>query len=108
MGGNSGGGHIVGRMLHRRKGVDLLPQRQHDDASRMLSRSAPHSHAALDDAVDLTVSLAAAPLLVVFLHIAEGRLVRQGADGPRPEGLALAKDDLRVVVGLALVLSGEV
>ena len=108
MGCNGGGGHIVGRVLHRSKGVDLLSQGKHDDAPRMLSRSPPHSHAALNDAVDLAVALSASPFLIIFFHIAEGRLVRQGADGPCPEGLALAEDNLRVVVGLTLVFSGKV
>ena len=99
MGGHRGGGHIIGRVLHRGKGINLLPQREDDDAARVLSRGPPHPHAALDNAVNLAVSLSRSPLLVVFLHIAVGGLVRQGADGPRPEGLALAENDLRIVVG---------
>ena len=105
---NRGGGHVIGRVLDRREGVDLLPQGKHDDSARVLSRGPAHAHTALDDAVDLTVALAAAPLLIIFLHVTVGRLVRQGADGARPEGLALAENNLRVVVGLTLIFTGEV
>ena len=108
MGRDGGCGHIVGRVLHRGKGINLLPQREDNDAARVLSRGPAHAHAALDNPVDLAVSLSGAPLLVVFLHIAVGRLVRKSADGAGPEGLSLAENHLGVVVGLALVLAGEV
>ena len=100
--------HIVGRVLDRREGVDLLPVGQHHDAAGMLAGGTPHAHAALDDPVDLAGALVLAPLLVIVFHIAEGRLVRQGTDGPGPEGLALSEDDLRVLVGLGLVVAGEI
>ena len=63
---------------------------------------------ALNDPVNLTVALSLSPFLIIIFHIAEGRLVRQGANGPCPEGLAVAEDNLRVIVGLTLVFSGEV
>ncbi len=83
------GGHIVGRVLHRGEGIDHLSQGKDDDTARVLSRGAPYAHTALNDPVDLTVSLPLPMLLKIVLHIAVGRLVRQGTDGPRPEGLAL-------------------
>ena len=78
---------------------------KHDDSSRVLSRRSPDSHAAGDNAVDLAGSLSLSPLLVILFHIAEGRFVRQGSDGSRPEGLPFSEDYLRVIVGAALVFS---
>ena len=108
MGGDRGGGHIVGRVLHRGKGIDFLAQRKHDNASGVLSRCPSHSHAALHNAVNLAVSFPGSPFLIIFLYISEGRLVRQGAYGSRAEGLTLSKDNLRIIMGLALVFTGEV
>ena len=108
VGGDGLGGHIVGRVLHWSEGIDHLSQGKDHDAAGVLASGAPYAHAALYDPVDLAVSLPLPMLLKIVLHIAEGRLVRQGADGPCPEGLALSKDHLRVIVGAALVFSGEV
>ena len=102
------GGHIVCRVLHRGKGIDLFSQRQHDDTARMLSGGTAHAYTALNNPVDLAVSLAGSPFLIVFLYITESRFIRQCTNGSCTEGLALAEDNLRVVVGLALVLTGEV
>ena len=99
---------VVGGMLHRSEGVDILPEGQHDDASRVLARGPADAGAAQDNAVDLAVPLVKAPLFIIFLHVAEGGLVRQGADGSGSEGLSGAEDHLRIFVGLALVLSGKV
>ena len=105
MGGNSLRSHIVRRVLHRGKGIDLLPMGQHDNASRMLSGRSPDADAACDNPVDLAAPLALSPLLIVFFHISKGRLICQSTDGSGPEGLPLAENDLRVVVGPALILS---
>ena len=53
--------HIVCRMLHRGKGIDLLSDRQNNDTARMLSGGPAHADTALHDPVDLTVSLAGCP-----------------------------------------------
>ena len=95
-------------MLHRGEGVDLLSHRQDHDSSRVLSRSPAHTYAALDDAVDLAVALPVSPLLIIIFYIAVSGLVGQGSDGSRPEGLPFSEYDLRVVVSMALVLSGKV
>ena len=100
--------HIVCRVLHRREGIDLLPHRQHHDAARMLSRGAPHAHAALHDAVDLARALVLPALLIVVPDIAKRRLVRQRADRPRTECLPVSKDHFRIFVRLALILPGEI
>ena len=57
---------------------------------------------------DLTVSFMYAVFLIVILHIAISRLIGQRTDGSRPEGLAFAEDNLPIVMGLTLVLTGEV
>ena len=48
------------------------------------------------------------PLVQVLFHIAEGRLFRHRADGPRPEHMGLAKQFEGIAVGIGLVLAGEV
>ena len=52
--------------------------------------------------------LLVAPLLIVIFYITECRFIRQGTDGSRTEGLSLSEDNLRVIVRLTLVLTGEV
>ena len=108
MGGDRGGGHIIGRALNRRKRVDLLSHRQNDDTARMLSRGTPHAHTALDDPVDLTVPFPVPALFIIVFHITISCLIRQRTDGSRPEGLSLSENNLRIIVGMALVLTGEV
>ena len=108
VGGDGFGGHVVGRMLDRRKGLDHLAQGKNNDSARMLSRGPADADAALDDPVDLAVPLRLAMLLKIIFHIAVSRFIRQGADGPCPEGLSLSEDHLRIIVGAALIFSGKV
>ena len=100
--------HIVCGMLHRGKGVDLLSQRQHNDAARMLSGASSDSRTARDDPVDLTGTLLVAALLIIVFHIAKGGLIRQRGDGSGAEGLSGAEDYLRIFMGLTLVFTGKV
>ncbi len=51
---------------------------------------------------------AGASLFIVIFHIAEGRLIRQRTDGSCPEGLSCTENNLRIFVGLTLVITGEV
>ena len=74
----------------------------------MLSRGSSHPDTALDDTVNLTVPFMYAVFLIVILHIAVSRLIRQCTDGSRAEGLAFSEDNLRIVMSLTLVLAGEV
>ena len=108
VGGHRGGGHIIGRVLYRGKGIDFLAQGKYDNTARVLSRGAAHAHAALHDPVDLAIALPCPPLLIILLHITESRLIRQCADGAGTEGLPLSKNDLGVIVGLTLIFTGEV
>ena len=101
-------GHIVRRMLYRGKRIDHLAERQNNDTSRMLSRCTPYADTPLNDPVDLTVPLPFPMLLKVILHIAVGRLICQSTDGPRTERLPFTEDNLRIVMGTALVFTGEV
>ena len=101
-------GHIIRRMLYRGKGIDILSQRQYNNAARVLSRAAPDAGAAHNDPVDLTVPFPCTPLFIIPLHISICRLVRQRADGACPIGLACPEDYLRVLMGFALILSGEI
>ena len=74
----------------------------------MLSRCTPDADTSLNDPVDLTISLSLSMLLKIILHIAVGRLICQSTDGSRAERLSFPEDNLRVVMGTALVLTGEV
>ena len=103
-----GSRHIVGRVLHRSKGINLLSQRKHDNASGMLACGTAHAYAALDDPVDLTVALSGSPFLIIFFYIAKGRLICQSTDGTCPEGLTFSKNNLCVIMSLTLVLTGKV
>ena len=108
VGGHRIRGHIVRGMLHRGKGVDLLSQRQHNDAARMLSGASSDSRTARDDPVNLTGTFLIATLLVIIFHVAKGGLIRQRGDGSGAEGLSGAEDYLRIFMGLTLVFTGEV
>ena len=100
--------HIVSRMLYRRKGIDVLPHRKYDDTAWMLAGTSAHTGTPCHDPVDLAVSLSAPSLLIVILHIAKGRLIGQGSDRPRPEGLSGTENNLRIFVCLTLVFTGKV
>ncbi len=99
---------LIRRVLDRGEGVDVLARREDDDAARMLARGPADAFAALGYADDLAAPLLQPVLLAVVHGVAVGRLLGQGADRAGLEGLALAKDDLRIAVGLTLVVAGEI
>ena len=47
-------------------------------------------------------------LLKIIFHIAVGRLICQSTDGTRTERLPFTEDNLRIVMGTALVFTREV
>ena len=100
--------HIVCRMLHRGKGVDVLSHGKHDDTAGMLSGTSPDAGTALGNPVDFTGSLVDASLLIVVLYITECGFVRKGRNGTGTEGLSGAENNFRVFVRLTLVFTGEV
>ena len=100
--------HIVGRMLHRREGMDLLAQGQNDDSAGVLARGTAHTYAALGQTADLAVSLLLAFVLKIMLHITESRLLGHRCNRPRPESLAFTENNLRIAVGVSLIVSREV
>ena len=95
-------------MLHRGEGVDLLPDGQNDNAARVLAGATPNARTAGSEPLLLAAPLVDAVVLAVVEHISVGGLVCDRCDGARLEGLLMAEDDLRVGVGLGLVLAGEV
>ena len=101
-------GHIVGRPLYRRKGKNILPKGQHHNAPRVLARTPSHPGTSRHDPLYLTVPFMLSSFFIISLYIPEGRLVRQGCDGSRPEGLLRAEDHLRIFMGLGLILPGKV
>ena len=100
--------HIVRRMLHRRKGIDILSDGQNHDTAGMLPRTSAHPRHPHGEPLYLALAAVFLSFLEIIFHIAESRLVRQRCDGSRPVCLAGAEDDLRIFVGLGLVLSGEI
>ncbi len=74
----------------------------------MLSRGAPHAHTALHNAVDLAGPFVFSALFIIVLHIAKSGLVRQRADRPGAEGLAISKNNLRIFVRLTLVFARKI
>ncbi len=108
VGGDNGCLHIVGRALDRSEGIDRPPHRQHDNSPGMLSGSAPHPDTALQEPLNLFVSLMDLLLVKIFTDIAIGRLIGQRTDSPGTEGLSCAKDDFRIIVSLTLVFTREI
>ena len=100
--------HIVRRVLHRCKRVNLLSEGQYDDTARMLSGGTPHADAAGHDALNLAPALTDSFILIIMRHKTIRCLIRQRTDRPRTEGLSFSEDDLRIAVRPALVLAGEV
>ena len=100
--------HIVCRMLNRREGIDVLPHRQHYNTARMLAGTSSDTCAPLHDPVDLAVPLMDLMFIIIFLYIAKRSLIRHGSDGPRPVGLSVAKDHLRVFMGFTLVFPRKI
>ena len=108
VGGDGIRGHIVGGMLHRREGIDILSQGQHDDSSGMLTGSSSDTHTTCYDSIDLAGTLCLASLFKIFLDITEGCLICKGADGAGTEGLSCSEDHLCVFVRFGLILTGEI
>ena len=100
--------HIVCRALYRGKGINVLPHRKNDDTARMLSGRPVDSDTAGGNAVDLTASFMYTALLKIILYISVCRLVGKCTDRTRFKCLSLTEDNLRVLMRLTLVLSGEV
>ena len=60
--------HIVGRMLYRSKGVDILTVGKNNDSSRVLPRTSADSSTSLHDPVNFAIPLSASPFLIIILH----------------------------------------
>ena len=100
--------HIIGRMLNRSKLLNLFSHRKYDNSSRMLSGSPSHTGAALDNTVNLTVTLMYSTFLIIIFHIAKGCFLSKCTNGACLEGLALSKNNLCISVGIRLIFSGKV
>ena len=100
--------HIVRRMLHRGKGIDILTHRKHDDTAGMLPCAPSNAGTPSHNTVNLAISLPLSPLLVIIFHIAECRFVRQGRNGSCTIRLTSAKNNFRIFMRLTLILSRKV
>ena len=74
----------------------------------MLAGGTAHAYTALNNTVDLAVSLPGSPFLIIFLYITESRFIRQCTNGSCTESLALTENNLRIVMGLTLIFTGEI
>ena len=99
---------VVGRVLHGAEIVDLIPLRYDNHAAGMLARGALDAGAADGQPLFLRTVQRDAAFLRVFLHEANGSLVRHGGNGAGLEHVVLAEERLRVAVGAALVFAGKV
>ena len=108
MGRNNVRGHIVRRMLDRRKGTDILTVRQNNDSSRVLPCRPAHPGTSLYNPINFTISLMDAPLFKIIFHIPERCLICQRSDRPRPERMSLSKDYLCIFVRITLIFSGKI
>ena len=95
-------------MLYRRKRVDLLSHRKHDDSARVLSCRPADADASLHNTVNLTVPLVDTALLVVILDVSERRLVRQRTDRSGTECLTVSENNLTVGMRFTLIFTGKV
>ena len=103
--GNDIAVYIIGRMLHRRKFLDLLTHGQYDDSSRMLARSTTDAGATLHNTVDLTITFVLSPFLIIILHITKCRLLRKCTNRSGLKGLPFAKDNLCISMCIRLILT---
>ena len=106
--GHDASGHIIRRMLHRRKGIDLLAERENYDAAGMLSRRSSHAGASPCEPLHLAAALADPPVLAISQRVSVGRFIRNCCDRSRLERLLMAEDNLCVRMCLRLILAGEV
>ena len=99
---------VVCRMLYRCEFLDLYTYRKNDDSTRMLACRSSDSRTALDDPVDLAVTLVLATLFVIILDITECRFLCQGTNRTSLECLTFSEDNLCISVRIRLIFSGEV
>ena len=100
--------HIICRMLHRCKRINILAQRKYDNTSRMLTGTSADTGTSLHDPVNFTVSLSLTSLLVIVFHITECRLVRQRSYGSGTVSLPRSEDNFCVLMRITLIISREV
>ena len=100
--------HIIGRMLNRSKFLNLFSHRKYDNSSRMLSGSPSHTGAALDNTVNLTVTLMYSTFFIIIFHITKGCFLGKCTNGTCLEGLALSENNLCISVSIRLIFSGKV
>ena len=100
--------HIVCRVLDRRKFINIMAVREHNDAARMLAGTAPDPGTSFRDPLDLAAALALFPLLVIVLYKTVSRLVGQRTDSPGLKCMPFSEKHFRIFVSLGLIVSGEV
>ena len=108
MSGNNVTVHIICRMLHRGKFLNIPSNRQYNNSSRMLSRGSADTGTSLDNTVNLTVSLSLSPLFVIVFHITKGCFFCQSSNGSCLKGLSCAKNNLNISMCFSLIIPGKV
>ena len=100
--------HIVCRMLHRGKGINVLPQRKYNNATRMLSGTSTNTGAPLTNTVNLAATFMTATFFVIFFYISIGSLICKGTYGTCSIGLSCTKNYFGIFMSLRLIFTGEV
>ena len=108
VGGNNGTFRIIGRMLYRCKGIDILSVGKHHNTAGMLSGGSSDSGDSRYQTIQLRSSLLFSPLFIKFLNHTIGGFFSQSTDSSRLVGIFLSKNGSGIGMGSGLIFSGEV
>ena len=100
--------HIIGRMLYRRKGVDLFSDRQHNDTARMLSCGTSYTYTAFRNTFHFRTALCDLMFFTIFLNVAICGLFRHCTNRSGTKSLTCTKNNLRIIACITLILIWEV
>ena len=108
VGGNNGTFRIIGRMLYRRKGIDILSVGKHHNTAGMLSGGSSDSGDSRYQTIQLRSSLLFSPLFIKFLNHTIGGFFSQSTDSSRLVGIFLSENGSGISMSSGLIFSGEV
>ena len=108
MGGDDISSHIIGRMLHRCKGVNILSKRQYNDTAWMLTRTSAHACAARCQTHHLCRPFMDVSLFKIIFHISKSCLIRYRTHCTGTECLTCPKNHFGISMGFTLVFPGKV
>ena len=100
--------HIICRVLHRGKGINIFAVRKNDNPSRVLSRTSSDSRTPFHNSLNLTFSLSAVSLLIIIFHKTICRLICKSTDCSRTESLACSENHFRIFMSITLIIAREI